>query len=285
MLNALSIDVEDYYQVEAFASVVDRSQWDTFPSRVTANTERLLALLERRRVRATWFVLGWTAQRFPELVRRIHDAGHELATHGFWHRLVYRQSPEEFVEDVRCSLAALSAAVPDAMILGYRAPSFSITQQSAWALEILAANGLRYDSSIVPIAGHDLYGVPSAPRVAHRLDVGIWEIPVSTVRCMGRNWPAGGGGYFRLLPYRITRWAIRRLNREGHPAVMYLHPWEIDPEQPHIAGASFRSRVRHYLNLTKTEPRLERMLDDFRFAPISTVFAAQLASAPTATPD
>lgn len=278
MLNALSIDVEDYFQVEAFSRVIDRAEWSTFPCRVAENTRRVLRLLETHQVRATFFVLGWVAEREPELVREIAAAGHEIATHGYGHQLIYRQTPEEFAEDVRRSIQAIGDALPDAKILGYRAPSFSITLQSLWALDILAGLGIRYDSSIFPMSGHDLYGIPDAPRFAHRVRPQLCEFPVSTVRYARRNWPVAGGGYFRLFPLPLTRYAIRRINSEHQPAVVYLHPWEFDPEQPRIHQASMKSRFRHYLNLHKTETRLHRLLGHFRFAPLREVFASHLAN-------
>lgn len=275
MLNALTIDVEDYFHVEAFSSVIARSTWDQYVCRVDANTRRVLTVLRECSVKATFFVLGWVAERFPGLVAAIAAAGHEIATHGYGHQLVYRQTPEQFADDIQRSLAAIRAAA-EVEVLGYRAPSFSITPQSQWALPTLVNAGLRYDSSIFPIAGHDLYGMPNASRFASRVLPQLVEIPVSTVRVLGKNWPVAGGGYFRFLPLWLTFWAIRRIHREARPAVVYLHPWELDPDQPRMAGASRRSRFRHYLNLHRTEPRLRQLLSRFEFAPVREVFQTEL---------
>jgi len=275
ILNAMTIDVEDYFQVSAFDDHVPRAEWDRLESRVCRNTERLLTMFEQADVRATFFVLGWVAERFPGLVRQIHSGGHELASHGYSHRLVYDTSPEEFRLDLRRARAALEAAA-SAPILGYRAPSFSITRRSLWALDVLVSEGYVYDASIYPIH-HDRYGISDWPREIQRLERpagSLWELPGSTVRWAGANFPIGGGGYFRLLPYGWTRRGIVRLNTvERRPAVFYLHPWEIDPDQPRIAKGGLSS-VRHYRNLDKTEERLRRLLGEFRFGPVSEVLAA-----------
>jgi polysaccharide deacetylase family protein (PEP-CTERM system associated) len=275
MLNALSIDVEDYFQVHALETVVQRADWENYAARVERNTRLVLRLLGEEETRATFFVLGWVADHYPHLVREIAKEGHEVATHGYWHELIYRQTPQEFEEDLQRSLQALRRAVgvEDAIeILGYRAPSFSITRESTWAIDILREKGLRYDSSIFPLLAHDRYGMPNASRFLHQVRNGLWEVPVSTVRLLGRNWPVAGGGYFRLFPLWLTQWAIRRINGEGQPAVTYLHPWEFDPDQPPIHGAGSLSRFRHYVNLDQTEPRLRRLLREFDFGPISEVF-------------
>jgi polysaccharide deacetylase family protein (PEP-CTERM system associated) len=268
----MTVDVEDYFQVSAFERHVSRSQWDSFQSRVVRNTERLLDLFCEANVRATFFVLGWVADRHPKLVQRIAEAGHELGSHGFSHRLIYEQSPSEFRQDLKRSRAAITDAA-SASINGYRAPSFSVTTRSLWALDIIREEGFTYDASIFPIR-HDRYGLPSAPRHFHAIQGGagtLWECPGSTIRFAGANLPVAGGGFFRLLPYTWTRWGISRLNRvERRPAVFYVHPWEIDPEQPRIR-ASFASRVRHYTNLDRTEPRLRRMLAEFQFAPLGQI--------------
>jgi len=285
ILNALTVDVEDYFQVSAFEQRVARSEWGSFESRVCRNTERLLGLFEEARVRATFFVLGWVAERFPELVRRILSAGHELASHSYEHRLVYSISPKQFREDLRRAKYALESAggVP---IVGYRAPSYSITRDALWALDILVEEGYVFDSSIYPIH-HDRYGIPDWPRHVHRLECAtgaLWELPGSTVRWASANFPMGGGGYFRLLPYGWTKRGIQRLNeREQQPAVFYLHPWEIDPDQPRIETGGF-SGLRHYRNLHKTESRLRQLLRDFRFGTVSEVLAeAQARSGPAAS--
>lgn len=276
ILNALTIDVEEHFQVHAFETVIDRSAWDHYPSRVVANTHRILNLLAEYDVRATFFILGWVADRYPDLVQKIALSGHEIATHGYWHELVYRQTPAEFATDLSRSLEAIGRAVSDSRPLGYRAPAFSITAQSLWALDVLRAHGLIYDSSIFPLVAHDRYGINNAHRFANKMPGGLWEFPVSTVRLGKQNWPVAGGGYFRLFPLWITRRAIRHLNQQGQPAVIYLHPWEFDPEQPRIAGAPLLSRFRHYVNIHKTENRLRALLAEFKCAPVSQVFAGSL---------
>jgi len=276
ILNALTIDVEEHFQVHAFQRVVDRSAWDRYPSRVVANTRRILYLLGQHDVRATFFVLGWVADRYPDLVKEIAASGHEVATHGYWHELVYCQTPEEFAADLYRSLEAIGRACNGLQPGGYRAPSFSITNQSLWALDILREHGITYDSSIFPLAAHDRYGINNADRFANKMGNGLWEFPVSTVRLGKQNWPVAGGGYFRLFPLWITRHAIRHLNAQEHPAVVYLHPWEFDPDQPRIPGAPLLSRFRHYVNIDKTESRLQALLDEFEFAPMSKVFVSYL---------
>jgi polysaccharide deacetylase family protein (PEP-CTERM system associated) len=272
VLNAMTIDVEDYFHVSAFAGIVAPADWPSFESRVCANTDRLLGLLDQAGVPATFFVLGWVAERFPELVRRIHRAGHELASHSYDHGLVYDKTPDTFRADLRRAKAAIATAA-GVEVTGYRAPSYSVVDRSLWALDVLAEEGYTYDSSIYPIR-HDRYGIPSWPRHVHRIDRpagSLWELPGSTVRHFGTNLPMGGGGYFRLLPYAWTRRGIRHLNeQEGRPAIFYLHPWEVDPQQPRL-NASALSRFRHYRNLDQTEPRLRRLLADFRFGTISQV--------------
>ena len=262
----LSVDVEDYFQVEAFADQVSRETWDQYPSRVAANCRRLLDLFERYQATATFFVLGWVAERFPALVREIHDRGHELACHSFWHRRVYRLTPEEFRQDTLAARRAIEQAA-GVRVQGYRAPTWSITSQSLWALEILAEEGFRYDSSIYPIH-HDLYGVPGGERYPyiHRCPGGatLWEFPPTTARLGHANIPAAGGGYLRLFPLFFTNWVFRQYEQNGKPLVVYLHPWEIDPEQPRMA-AGLRSRFRHYTNLHRTHERLEKLLQNYAF--------------------
>jgi polysaccharide deacetylase family protein (PEP-CTERM system associated) len=272
ILNAMTVDVEDYFHVSAFAGVVSPDEWDGYESRVSRNTERLLDILERAGIHATFFVLGWVADRFPGLVRRIHADGHELASHSYDHGLVYEKTPESFREDLRRARQAIEHAA-GVTVTGFRAPSYSVTRRSLWALDVLAAEGYTYDSSIYPIR-HDRYGIPDWDRHIHRLDrtVGsLWELPGSTVRRAGVNLPVGGGGYFRLLPYGWTRWGIHRLNHEERrPAIFYIHPWEIDPDQPGLRGSAV-SRFRHYRNLDLTEGRLRRLLTEFRFGTIREV--------------
>jgi polysaccharide deacetylase family protein (PEP-CTERM system associated) len=275
ILNVMSVDVEDYFQVSAFADRVPSSAWSSYESRVRRNTERLLRILGDANVRATFFVLGWVAERFPGLVRTIDAEGHEIASHGYGHQLVYETGPDGFREDLRRARGALESAV-GLPIVGYRAPSFSITPRSMWAIDVLISEGYAYDASIYPIR-HDRYGIPDWPRHIHRVvrPVGsLWELPGSTVRRMGTNLPIGGGGYFRLLPYSWTRSGIERVNLvEGRPAVFYVHPWEIDPDQPRFPCGGL-SKFRHYRNLDKTEGRLRRLLRDFRFGTVSEVLAA-----------
>jgi polysaccharide deacetylase family protein (PEP-CTERM system associated) len=270
IVNALTIDVEDYFHVSVFDGLVPRSEWDRLESRVCANTERLLQVIGD--TKGTFFVLGWVAERFPHLVQAIAGAGHEIASHGFEHRLVYDQTARAFREDVHKAKAALEAAC-GREVIGYRAPSYSITPQSLWALDILIEEGYRYDSSIFPIR-HDRYGIPLSPRhpyVLHRGAGALLEAPGSTTMFGPLNLPVAGGGYFRILPYAWTRWGISRLNRdEKQPAIFYLHPWEIDPHQPRLK-TGLLSRFRHYRNLDKTEDRLRRLLKDFRFAPMAQV--------------
>lgn len=279
MRNALTIDVEEYFQVHAFESVVERSNWDHYPNRVTDNTSRILDLLAQYDVKATFFILGWVADRYPGLVNRIAEDGHEIATHGYWHELVYRQTPKDFADDICLSLEAIEAALPGAAIAGYRAPSFSITSKSLWALDVLHDLGMAYDSSIFPLSVHDRYGIENASRFASKPRRGLWEIPVSTIRLGKKNWPVAGGGYFRLFPLCLTRIALRHLNGEGQPAVIYLHPWEFDPQQPRISGASLLSRFRHYVNIDKTANRLRALLEEFKFGPIRDVFSPHLQTA------
>jgi polysaccharide deacetylase family protein (PEP-CTERM system associated) len=271
-LNALTIDVEDYYHVSAFERVVPRADWERLESRVRRNTDRLLALLEEADTRATFFVLGWVAERYPSLVRDISRAGHEVASHGYGHRLVYDQSPREFANDIRRAKAVLESVTGRA-VLGYRAPSFSITRKSWWAFDVLAQQGYVYDASVYPIH-HDRYGVPDAPRHVHPVQTStgcIWEVPGSTVRLGGTNLPVAGGGYFRMLPYGWTRWGVNRINRhDGQPAIFYIHPWEVDPGQPRFP-APLLTRFRHYANLSRTEARFRRLLRDFSFGSVAEI--------------
>jgi polysaccharide deacetylase family protein (PEP-CTERM system associated) len=273
-LNAMTVDVEDYFHVSVFERTVARATWESLESRVVTNTERLLDLFDEHAVRGTFFVLGWVAERHPALVRTIAGRGHELASHGYAHRLVYDQTPEIFRDDVRKAKAIIEDA-SGRRVNGYRAPSFSVTKQSLWALDVLLEEGYRYDASIFPVR-HDRYGIPDAHRWPHamtRAGGSLFEVPGSTVRLGGHNLPVAGGGYFRILPYAWTRWGIRRVNRvEGQPAVFYLHPWEIDPRQPRLP-ASVLGRFRHYRNLHRTEARLRSLMRDFSFGPLETVLA------------
>jgi polysaccharide deacetylase family protein (PEP-CTERM system associated) len=276
VVNALTIDVEDYFQVSALAPYIARGRWDTMPCRVERNVERLLLLLERAGARATFFTLGWIAERYPALVRAIVRGGHELASHGYGHLRASEQSPQDFAADIGRAKGILEdvGGVP---VTGYRAPSFSIGPRNLWAFDVIEGAGYTYSSSVYPVR-HDHYGIPDAPRFPYRLKNGLLEVPVSTTQVLGRNVPAGGGGYFRLLPYRISRWAIRRVNEvDGRPAIFYLHPWEIDPEQPRVEGLALKARFRHYVNLQHTEDRLERLLADFRWDAVQRAFAVDFA--------
>ena len=281
MINALTIDVEDYFHVQAFADVIPSTDWHRYSLRVEENTYRLLEMLAARNIHATFFVLGWVAQRCAPLVADILKAGHEIGSHGYAHQMIARGRQKDFREDVRRSKSILEDQLGRA-VKSYRAPSYSITSSTLWALEILREAGFECDSSIFPVH-HDNYGMPNAPRFPHyrtlRDGDRILEFPPSTIEAYGVNFPMAGGGYFRLLPYSLTAWAIRRINeKEKQPALLYFHPWEIDPEQPRIA-ASWRSRFRHYQNLHSTEAKLTRLFDDFSWAPMSKVLVSSLGGA------
>lgn len=276
-MNALTIDVEDYYHVSALESVVADTPWEHYESRVDANTRRLLDLLDAHQTRATFFVLGWVAERHPHLVHTIAARGHEVASHGYAHQRVYTQTPAQFRAETQRAKALLEDLIGQA-VRGYRAASYSITRQSLWALDILHEAGFVYDSSIFPIR-HDLYGIPDAPRFCYAVPATkatpLIEFPLSTVRLGGVNCPVAGGGYLRLFPYAYTRWGIRTLNRrEGQPAVVYLHPWEVDPDQPRLAARGL-SRFRHYTNLDKMAGRLTRLLDEFSFGTMYEVLCGR----------
>jgi len=278
VVNAFSVDVEDYFHVEALARVVRPGDWDRMEYRAERNTRRMLELLAGQGVRGTFFMLGWIAQRSPGLVRDIHAAGHEVACHGENHQVIYGQSPEQFRRETREAKSRLEDTI-GAAVVGYRAATYSITRDSLWALDALEETGFRYDSSIFPIH-HDLYGIPDAPRFPHRPGSGrLIEIPITTVEVLGQRLPCGGGGYFRLLPYRLFRAGLRRVNaRDGQAGVFYCHPWEIDPGQPRVAGLSLKSRLRHYTNLDRMEARLRRLLGDFRWARMDEVFLREAAA-------
>jgi polysaccharide deacetylase family protein (PEP-CTERM system associated) len=268
--DALSVDVEDYFHVEAFADRVSPSEWPGFPSRVRSNCDRILKLFDEHKCHATFFVLGWVAEREPGLLRDIARAGHELACHSYAHRRVFSLRPEEFREDLRRARGLIEDAAA-VKVVGYRAPTFSIVRDSLWALDVLAEEGFLYDSSIFPIR-HDLYGFPEFPRFVQRLALAsgreIFEVPMSTVRLAGWNLPFGGGGYLRLLPMGYTRWAMRRLRRDDRqPVVIYLHPWELDPGQPRLEGR-WKSKLRHYTGLRGMERRLAELLSNGRFEPV-----------------
>ena len=274
--NAMTIDVEDYFQVSAFAGHIARESWPSRECRVEANVERILGLLAQARVRATFFTLGWIAERYPALVRQIAAGGHEIASHGYGHLRASDQSRAEFQNDIVSSKALLED-LSGRPVLGYRAPSFSIGEANLWALEVLREAGYRYSSSIYPVK-HDHYGMPDAPRFAfypHGPD-GLLELPVTTARLLGRNVPAGGGGYFRLLPYAASRWLINHVNQKDHQAaIFYFHPWEIDPQQPRQQQISVKTRFRHYVNLARTERRLVALLQDFSWGRMDQIFMVQ----------
>lgn len=274
--NAMSVDIEDYFQVHALAPHFPRSEWDRVPTRVGNNIDRTLDLFARHDVRATFFILGWVAERFPDHIRRIAAAGHEIASHGYLHHRVTELSTEAFRRDL-AETRALLEDLGGQRVRGYRAPSYSIGAGNRWALDVLEADDYDYSSSIYPIR-HDHYGMPEAPRHGFRPTDGgrLVELPITTVEWGGRRFPCGGGGYFRLYPYRFSRWALRRVNeREGIPAIFYFHPWEIDPGQPRVRDAALRTRFRHYLNLERMEARLDRLLGDFRWDRMDRVFLGQ----------
>ncbi len=271
--NALTIDVEDYFQVSAFAPHIPRSEWNVRECRVERNVECILAMLDEHDTKATFFTLGWVAERYPNVVRRIVDNGHELASHGYGHERATDQTPESFFADINVAKLILEDLSGKAVI-GYRAPSFSIGEKNLWAFECLEKAGYRYSSSIYPIH-HDHYGMPNAPRHAHAVG-SLIEVPATTLRFMKRNWPASGGGYFRLMPYSLSRWMIERINRiDQMPAVFYFHPWEVDPGQPRIPGVGMKTRFRHYVNIHRMEGRLRRLLADFSWTRMDRLFLDQ----------
>ena len=274
--NAFTIDVEDYFQVSAFAATIERDTWDSLPCRVERNVDRILAMLAERDVHATWFTLGWIAQRYPGIVRRIVAQGHELASHGYAHLRASDQSRAEFMTDIT-SAKALLEDIGGVQVKGYRAPSFSIGSRNLWALDCLGEAGYLYSSSIYPVR-HDHYGMPEASRFAfYPSPGGPLEVPPSTVHLLGRNLPAGGGGYFRLLPYSVSRWCMRRVNSvDGQPCIFYFHPWEIDPGQPRQKGISLKTRFRHYVNLAAMEQRIRRLLRDFQWGRLDHIFQSRI---------
>ena len=274
--NALTIDVEDYFQVSAFAPHIPRTDWAARECRVERNVGCILAMLDTHGTKGTFFTLGWLAERYPKVVRRIVDNGHELASHGYGHERASDQTPESFFADIHLAKLILED-LSGHEVKGYRAPSFSIGEKNLWAFECLEKAGYRYSSSIYPIR-HDHYGMPNAPRHAHAIG-GLVEIPCTTLRFFNRNWPASGGGYFRLMPYALSRWMIERINRVDQlPAVFYFHPWEVDPAQPRIAGISAKTRFRHYVNINRMEQRLNRLLADFEWGRMDELFLEPLGS-------
>ena len=276
MRNAMTVDVEDYFQVQAFAHCIGRQDWEGFPRRVDLNTNRILDQFEAAGVKATFFTLGWVAQRFPALIRRIVEDGHELASHGWDHTRVDSQDPDAFRQDIRRTRAVLEDT-GGVRVTGYRAATFSMGAGTMWAFPVLRQEGYLYSSSINPIA-HDLYGMPDAPRVPFRPQAdGVMEIPMTTVRLGGRNWPCSGGGYFRLLPTALYRSGLRWVNqRERQPGIFYFHPWEVDPDQPRIPNAGWKSRLRHYTNLSRMARDVDKLLRDFAWDRMDHVYASVL---------
>lgn len=272
MKNYLTIDVEDFFQVSAFEDIIERGSWPEFDSRVVANTHLLLDILSEKDISATFFVVGWIAERFPEIVLRIKDEGHEVGCHSYWHRKIYDLLPKEFRDDTVRAKDVIEN-ITGTSVIGYRAPSYSITSRSLWALDILRELGFKYDSSIFPVL-HDNYGIPDAPRFRYTIPgKDLVEYPISTAKLLGANIPVSGGGYFRLFPYWFTHSLLKKINtQEQQPFMFYLHPWELDPDQPRIRNARFFSKFRHYNNLQKTALRLKRLLTDFHFGPITEPF-------------
>lgn len=278
IVNGLSVDVEDWFQVGAFENVIRRGDWDAISTRVEANVGRVIDLFAEAGVSATFFTLGWVAKRHPAMIRRIAAAGHELASHGYDHARVFTFGPREFAEDIRTARAIIEDCAGQA-VTGYRAPSFSIDHRTPWAFDVLAEHGYAYSSSVAPVV-HDHYGWPEAPRFAFRPLAGspLVEIPVTTAMLGGRRVAAGGGGFFRVLPYAFSRWAIRQVNRaEGRPAVFYFHPWEVDPDQPRVEDAPLRSRLRHYTGLAKMAGKLRELVNDFAWGRMDHLAAIEAA--------
>ncbi len=269
MKNALSIDVEDWFCVSNLKKAIDYKDWDSQELRVEKNTRRILDLLSKHEVEATFFVLGWIAERVPDLISEIDRQGHEIATHGYSHMMITSMTPESFEEDLKKAIEVTSQCIKQD-IRGFRAPSFTVTQKTRWALDILARNGLRYDSSIFPVSGHPDYGMPDSPLGIHEVIPDLIEAPLSVAEVFGKRIPCGGGGYFRLFPYSVTRLLMKKCNRQGRPVIFYLHPWEIDPDQPRV-DLPLIKKFRHYNNLGKTYARLDRLLGDFEFTSIRKV--------------
>lgn len=274
--NALTIDVEDYFQVSAFAPYIQRSQWETQECRVERNVQRILELLAQRQTQATFFTLGWVAQRYPQLVRDIVAQGHELASHGYGHERASDLDRPAFKQDV-VSAKKILEDIGGVAVQGYRAPSFSIGKDNLWAFDELLAAGYRYTSSVYPIA-HDHYGMPDWPRFAQPVREGLLEVPVTTLRKFNRNFPSSGGGYFRLLPYALSRWMIQQVNaQDRQPAIFYFHPWEIDAGQPRVPGINAKTRFRHYVNISRMDDKLQQLLADFRWGRMDHIFLGQAA--------
>jgi polysaccharide deacetylase family protein (PEP-CTERM system associated) len=273
MLNALTFDIEDYYQVEAFKDFITFEEWSRYPSRVVENTRKITAILDEQNVKATFFILGWIAERFPDMVKQLADNGHEIATHGYSHQMVYTQTKAAFEEDLVKSIEVLEN-ISGKKIIGYRAPTYSIIEESFWAFDILIRHNLLYDSSIFPIM-HDRYGVPDGERFPHRIERGngqsIIEFPLSTLRFWKWNFPIAGGGYLRLFPYWFLKKSLQWINKQEKSSIIYLHPWELDPEQPRIPNIPSITRFRHYINLRSTATKLRNLIRDFEFVPIRDI--------------
>lgn len=277
--HAMTVDVEDYYHVAAFANVIKPDDWPQWPSRVEANTDRLLGLFDQANIKITFFILGWVAEHYPQIVRKIHAQGHEIASHGYSHQLIYKQSPEVFRAETAKSKQLLED-LTQTPITGYRAASYSITRKSLWALDVLAELGFTWDSSIFPTR-HDNYGIPGSPEEPYRIitsnGTSLLEFPLTTAKVLGQAIPAAGGGYFRQYPYALSRWLFNRASdNQTKPQIFYLHPWEVDPEQPRVPNASWFSNFRHYTNLNRCLPRLERMINDFPFGTMSQALGSAI---------
>jgi polysaccharide deacetylase family protein (PEP-CTERM system associated) len=273
--NALTIDVEDYFQVSAFAPHIARSEWNTRECRVQHNVEVILEMLQRHDTKATFFTLGWIAERYPGLIRQIAAQGHEIASHGYGHERASDQTKEAFFTDIQLAKVILED-ISGQEVTGYRAPSFSIGSNNLWAFDCLLRAGYRYSSSIYPIA-HDHYGMPDSPRFSYEVRPGLLEVPITTLRAFGRNFPSSGGGYFRLLPYALSRWMLNRVNTgDQQPGIFYFHPWEIDTEQPRIEGISKKTRFRHYVNIDRMEGRLNQLMQDYKWGRMDQIFLDKL---------
>lgn len=271
LVNAITIDVEDYFQVSAFLPYIKRNEWDSFECRVEKNINKILNLLNKNNTKATFFTLGWIAKRYPSMIKKIVDAGHELASHGYGHARVTDLTNEEFYQDVSRAKNILED-IGGKQVLGYRAPSFSIGSKNLWALEILSETGHRYSSSIYPVK-HDHYGTPDAPRFIYKSHEDLLEIPPTTIRIFNRNIPASGGGYFRLYPYCVSRWMLKQVNKKDKKSsVFYFHPWEIDSDQPKIPNIDAKNKFRHYINIENTEKKLDRLLQDFKWNRMDKIF-------------
>jgi polysaccharide deacetylase family protein (PEP-CTERM system associated) len=274
MRHVMSIDLEDWFCVQNLNAVIPHSQWEQCESRVEASTLKLLDLFDRHKVEATFFVLGWVAERYPDLVREVERRGHEISSHGYSHKLITHMEREEFRIDLDRSLEVLAKIVSQPVV-GFRAPSFSVTAKTLWATEILQAAGLRYDSSVFPVGFHPDYGIPTAPLSPYHHENGLLELPMSCAEVAGRRIPCSGGGYFRIFPYALTRMLLRNCERAGRPVMFYLHPWEVDPGQPRVAALKGQKRFRHYCNLERTMSRMETLLSEFSFGPVRRIWAAE----------